>query len=256
MKIAVVTPYYNESLDTIERCHRSVRAQTVTCQHWLIADGYSRPEIKSWSATTVDLPHEHGDNGNTPRGIGAIMALNSGYDAIAFLDADNWYREDHIATVVDLIRKSGAAVIFSDRQIVLATGAECALEDDDVVARTAVDTSCYTLTSRAASLIPVWAMTPKLLSPLCDRVMFAAVSRSQLPTAWTLEKTVFYESRWPSHYKALGLPPPPDAHHTPWDAIEENYSVGDLSDRLGYDPFSGRVPSYRTMCPRQVIPWK
>ena len=33
MKPAVVTPYYQESLEILERCHHSVRAQTTEATH-------------------------------------------------------------------------------------------------------------------------------------------------------------------------------------------------------------------------------
>tara|TARA_B100000674_G_C37112518_1_gene589639 strand:- start:173 stop:316 length:144 start_codon:yes stop_codon:yes gene_type:complete len=45
------------------------------------------------------LPSSHGDNGNTPWGVEALMALAEGYQLVAFLDADNWYHEGHIASL-------------------------------------------------------------------------------------------------------------------------------------------------------------
>ena len=37
-RFAIVTPYYREPRATLERCIASVRAQTVGCDHFLIAD--------------------------------------------------------------------------------------------------------------------------------------------------------------------------------------------------------------------------
>ena len=34
---------------------------------------------------------DHGDIGSTPRLIGSYHAIGLGVDAVAFLDADNWY---------------------------------------------------------------------------------------------------------------------------------------------------------------------
>ena len=42
MKPAVITPYHQESLKILERCHHSVRAQLTDATHILVADGSSR----------------------------------------------------------------------------------------------------------------------------------------------------------------------------------------------------------------------
>ena len=99
-RVAVITPYYKEPLAQLRQCHESVRAQSVPCLHVLVADGHRRRRINHWQAEHVRLPRSHGDIGSTPRLIGSYHAIGLGVDAVAFLDADNWYGPDHIANLL------------------------------------------------------------------------------------------------------------------------------------------------------------
>jgi hypothetical protein len=76
--------------------------QSHACLHVIVADGFPREEVVRWPADHVILPREHSDIGSTPRLIGCYHAIGLGYDAVAFLDADNWYRDDHVAALVRL----------------------------------------------------------------------------------------------------------------------------------------------------------
>ena len=112
-KIAVITPYYKEPLDVLEECHASVRSQGDHVTHFMIADGHAKPEIDDWQACHIKLPLSHGDFGNTPRGVGSTLAQSEGYDFITYLDADNWYHDGHIASLLDHIRETKAHVFSS-----------------------------------------------------------------------------------------------------------------------------------------------
>jgi hypothetical protein len=74
MKIAIITPYFKESLDILEQCYNSVLSQEVNTDHYFIADGFPRNEINSWKVKHIILEKSHNDNGNTPRGIGSKTA--------------------------------------------------------------------------------------------------------------------------------------------------------------------------------------
>lgn len=237
MKVAVVTPYYNEDLATLRRCHDSVVAQTYPCTHIVVADGHPRDEIGGWNAQHMRLPVAHGDYGNTPRGLGGISALNQGFDAVAFLDADNWYADDHIESLVDLTRQDNLAVAFSDRHIVLSTGELCNFVDRDEHERRHVDTSCYFITSKAAFLIPIWPMMDRVFSSTCDRAMFKILKERKVSHGWTNRRTLFYESRWIAHFEAMGKEPPPDAHSPNLDQLDARYVPERSIARLGFDPF-------------------
>jgi hypothetical protein len=41
-RFAIVTPYDRESGATLNRCLPSVKAQTVKCDHFLVADGFAQ----------------------------------------------------------------------------------------------------------------------------------------------------------------------------------------------------------------------
>lgn len=242
MRVAVITPYWREPATTLERCRDSVRKQSFPCRHIMVADGFPSDAIDSETVDHIVLPVGHGDNGNTPRCIGALTALNRGFDAFAFLDADNWFAEDHVASLVDVLTREGADVAISDRQIVLSTGEVSPYEDLDVVERRFADTSCFLFSARAAHLLPVWGMMDQVLSPICDRVMIEAIRSRGAHLSWSGRKTLFYESRWPSHFEALGKAPPNDAHHTDWDGMRGRYSPQKQRERLGFDPYAGRSP--------------
>jgi len=74
MKIAIITPYFKESLDILKQCYNSFVAQQVNADHYSVADGFPRNEINSWEVKHIILEKSHDDNGNTPRGIGSKIA--------------------------------------------------------------------------------------------------------------------------------------------------------------------------------------
>lgn len=242
VKIAVVTPYFQEPLDILQRCHASVLAQTVECTHLLVADGHPRSEVETWRADHLVLAASHGDNGNTPRGLGGISALNRGFDGVAFLDADNWYAPNHLETILNTVAESDADIVFSDRHVVLSTGEICPYDDIDIRERRFADTSSMFIRSTAPFLLLTWALMDQSLSPICDRVMCAAIQARGARTAWTGHQTVYYETRWRSHFAALGKSPPPDEHHTDWERMKLGYSAKVNQSRLGFDPFHGASP--------------
>ena len=131
-RVAVITPYYKEPLQVLRQCHESVLAQSEPCLHVLVADGHPRPRINRWQAEHVRLPRSHGDIGSTPRLIGSYHAIGLGVDAVAFLDADNWYRPDHIANLVTAMDEHQADFVSSSRTLCRLDGSvmgACPLTD-------------------------------------------------------------------------------------------------------------------------------
>jgi hypothetical protein len=246
MRVAVITPYYREDLGTLRKCHDSVLQQTYPCTHYFVADGHPQHELSSWNVQHIVLPHSHGDVGNTPRGIGGISALNGGFDAIAYLDADNFYSPDHIESLVACCRQNDCHVAFSGRQIVLSTGELCDFEDIEEVEGKHVDTSCFFITARAAFLLPVWAMMDRKASPLGDRLMLSVIMTRGVSHAWTGRKTLYYVSHYREHFEAMGKPPPADPHTSKGGAYSREENV----IRLGFDPF----PRPLTARPAWMLP--
>lgn len=210
LRVAVVTPYYRESPEVLAKCHDSVRNQTYACTHVLVADGHLQRQIADADTLHIVLPAAHLDNGNTPRMIGAVSAVNQGFHAIAFLDADNWYEPNHVAQMVALHRRTAADVCTSGRMIVREDGSPMFV-DWESNGHDFTDTSCLWLTGRALSLIPLWGMMPPQAGPIGDRVFWQAIVNQGASRAHDPTPTVAFRTRYRYHYEQAGEPPPVDA---------------------------------------------
>lgn len=209
MKIAVITPYHKEPLWKLQRSHNSVLQQTDPCTHFLIADGYPRDELASWDCRHIILPVEHADNGNTPRGIGSLCAMNEGFDVICYLDADNWYSPDHATSVLFTQQATAADVVFSYRHVVFPDGEILEVEDPEDLSHTHADTSCMVIFQPAFRALPGWCLMPQELGPRCDRVMFSLLA-SEFSCAWSEYKSVFFETWYRGHFRLAGKNIPED----------------------------------------------
>jgi glycosyltransferase involved in cell wall biosynthesis len=234
--VAVVTPYCSEPRWKLQRCCDSVSKQThPRVLHYLVADGSPLKEPLADSdgrIRHISLPTAHNDGGDTPRGIGAICALNEGADIICFLDADNLYLEEHISSIVTAFASSPVDAVFSHRHIFVEGREHLRLTDSEDLSKTHVDTSCIALAKSAAFILPAWAMMPQSLGPICDRVFLQLIRHYGLRTRWTEKFTVLYESRHATTYRACGLPVPDDAHFIDIDAVRERLDAAECFARL------------------------
>ncbi len=206
-KVAVVTPYYREETSVLRQCHESVAAQTHPCVHFMVADGHPKEEVDGWSCEHITLPQAHDDNGNTPRAIGSLSAISRGFDAIAYLDADNWYRPDHAKTLVELHQRTGADVCTTDRTIHRLDGTEM-YRDKENDGEEFVDTSCLFLTRGAFRIVPLWALMPQQMSSLCDRIFWRAILRTKFTRVHNQTPTVAFRTQYSNHYRFFGEEPP------------------------------------------------
>ncbi|MBV8781089.1 MAG: glycosyltransferase family 2 protein [Phycisphaerae bacterium] len=200
----MITPYFREAIDVLQHCHDSVRTQTFACTHFMIADGQSQAEVFGWECQHLVLPQSHDDNGNTPRAIGSLSAMNQGFDAIAYLDADNWFYPNHIEAMIRLQRKTSAAVCTATRSIHRADRSLMYIDRRESDGKKHVDTSCLFLTSAAYRLLPLWAMMPKQLGPICDSIFWQAINARRLATAHHPEPTVAFQTQYAAHYTDIG----------------------------------------------------
>jgi hypothetical protein len=221
--IAVITPYCKESLPKLHRCHQSVISQDRNVRHFMIADGYPQLELNQWNITHIELPQAHGDNGNTPRGIGGMIALAQGFDALLYLDADNWFAEGHIQSMRHAQHHTGASVVCSWRTIVLPDGTVVEGLDPEDKKKTHVDTSCYMITREVAFLASLWARMPQKLGPICDRIFLGNAAEAEPNIAWTHRPTVYFESNYMLHYRMAQKRPERPVHDIPrnfWREID------------------------------------
>ena len=207
-RIAVITPYYKESLDFLMKCHQSVIGQTVnaTVDHFMIADGFPNSEVSAWKVKHVSLPTSHADNGNTPRGIGSVLTDSQGYDFVAYLDADNWFHPDHLASLLALHDETNAPVCCSMRTFHQMDGSPLNISEPQEDSLLHVDTSCFMIHSSAFDILSIWYRMPKELGPICDRVFKLAFVNARHPIAYSKERTVAFRSQYRFHYELAGLP--------------------------------------------------
>lgn len=211
MKIAVITPYYKEATDILAKCHESVTAQGVDVDHFMIADGFPNPAVDGWRAKHIKLPQAHGDNGNTPRGIGAMLAQAEDYEFISFLDADNWFHFNHLASLLELYQKSRCEIVTSFRTFHTLDGTLMDVTESQEDRLEHVDTSCFMLHRQAFELLPIWLQMEKVLGPICDRVFLAAVRHKRFTINSTRLRTVAFRTQYESHYRSAGLSVPEGA---------------------------------------------
>ncbi len=211
MRVAVITPYFREPDAILRQCHASVRGQTHPCTHFLIADGHPNPLFSNDGATVhIALPKPNADNGNTPRAIGGILADQYGFDAVAYLDADNWYEPDHIANLLRARQIAGGDVIASRRRFYTLDGELLTIQDTADETNVHVDTSCWLIFRPAFALLRVWLM-PKPLGPICDRIFYRAVGHHRFGFTITADRSVAFRTQYADHYTHTGRPVPPGA---------------------------------------------
>ncbi|MEX2297753.1 MAG: glycosyltransferase family A protein [Dongiaceae bacterium] len=212
MKIAVVTPYYKEDPATLRRCIDSVAAQTVRADHFMVADGHPSAEVAALGGALrhVILPRAHADLGNVARAMGGLLAAAEGYEGVAWLDADNWFKPRHLEILLRVHEKTGAPLCHSWRTLHRPDGSRLPVDAAEEIAGRHVDTNCWLVFRPAFDLLRVWFM-PRELGPVGDRVFFQAARRSGQKIAASRGKTVSYTTLYARHYERAGEKSPPDA---------------------------------------------
>ena len=233
---AVITPYHKESIQVLWRSHLSCLQQhgDWTLRHVMVADGHPREEVDEWDVDHIILPMSHGDNGNTPRCVGAISAINQGYWPILLLDADNWFQPWHINTIEKLRQQHPCADV-------LAMGRVCALPDgsqipgvpEEDLEHRHVDTSCYVFYPSSFRVLPIWGMMPPYLGPICDRFIKASITELGLVLAGTHDPSVVFNAHYSWAYEALSRQVPNDVHDIDWNQLQSAYNPDEVYQRTG-----------------------
>ncbi|MFC6792359.1 glycosyltransferase [Methylobacterium komagatae] len=243
-QIFVVTPYHKESIEVLRRCHESVMNQQISARltHVMIADGHPREEIEDWDVLHVRLPREHGDNGNTPRAVGSILAETNGAEFIAFLDADNWFYPDHLASTLQAMHQTGASVGCSWRDYYGPDGQQLPIFEQEEMELRHVDTSCIVLASPAFEVTRLWSSMPRILTPWCDRVFITGIRHRRHMQCYTRKKTVAFTTIYTRHFEGLNLPAPANSKMPP-DAemmayLQSAAGVQETVSRMGFWPLA------------------
>ena len=209
-RYAIVTPYYREEKWLLERCIRSVREQELAADHILVADGFPQDWIDGEAVRHIKLDRNHADYGNTPRTIGALLAVSKEYEGVGFLDADNWIERHHVASCIEASERNATCdYVIAQRTLRRPDGS--AIKIEEAPPSRFVDMSCFFLLPGSYHVIPHLALTPVELAPVCDRVFYAALKARKLNSEIVPEKTVNYHCLWRYVYKLIGEEPPAEA---------------------------------------------
>jgi hypothetical protein len=214
MRIAVVTPYHEESYEILKRCHDSVASQDINgVTHMFVSDGSHHPGIKTFrNIEHMILPERHADAGATPRAVGAISAFSRGYDAVAFLDADNTFCTNHLSMMASAMVSGQASIVTATRNICTEAGEILYVDTVESDGKDFCDTNCMFLGKPAMHLLTYWITEPaeRLWS---DRRFWSVIIQSNMSKRHVSVATVNYHSRWAWHYQHAGKTPPA---HSVW----------------------------------------
>lgn len=197
----------------LARCMDSVRRQSVRVDHMLVADGYPQDWIDGEPVRHQKLDRAHGDYGNFARGVGALAALAEAYDGILFLDADNWYDEDHVAVCLEAAASAPQIpFVAAQRRFVRPDlSVMTSVRPAEVPADLHVDTNCMFLLPGAYPFIHRWCTIPRDLSASGDHLFYLGLVMAGLPPTPTPRATVNYLCMFENVYRDHGEIPPPGA---------------------------------------------
>jgi hypothetical protein len=111
--------------------------------------------------------------------------------------------------MVELHRRTGAAVCTATRAIHRLDGSFMFVDQHECDGKRHVDTSCFFLTRPTFSVLPIWAMMPVQLGPVGDSVMWRVIQARKIPCAHNPQPTVSFRTQYQVHYQRMGEPAPP-----------------------------------------------
>ncbi len=224
-KYCIVTPYYKEDRSLLERCIKSVREQTIAADHIMIADGFPQDWLDAEPVRHIKLDRSHGDYGNAARGLGALLAVAEKYEGIAFLDADNWYDNDHIETCLMAAQNhpKRADFVAAQRRLVRPDGSVLpGVAGDDLPKEGGhIDTNCLFFLPMAFHMIYRWCTIPQEMSIVGDRLFYYICRSESLEIAIAEKRTVNYTWMFSDSYVGLGETPPAGAKPSVnWNGVQ------------------------------------
>jgi hypothetical protein len=210
MQTFVVTPYFQPDPGWLQECHDSVRAQTAAATHVLICDGCDPVPVRGFQGIHIVLQRNYADYGNTPRLIGCYQAITAGAEAIAFLDADNWYQPDHLATLLGHAAQFGLDACASTRMLHRENGSPL-LRCPHVNGVDTIDTNCLLFLRPAFPFLTAWVLASQAQAAVTDQLVWHHLRTNGLRTGYLDRPSVCYRTRHAVHYRLAGEPPPPNA---------------------------------------------
>ena len=207
MKLYVVTPYFQTQEDWVRQAHASVRAQSVAAHHILVCDGSAPARLADFQGTHIVLQRNYRDYGNTPRLIGCYHAMAMEADAIAFLDADNWYYPEHLEGLFRLASDNQLDAAASGRTLHRLDGSlliKCPIVDG----QNYIDTSCLLVMKSAFKHMIGWTLRSQDEAAVMDQFVWRHMRDAGARLGFLDHPTVAYRTRHSSHYALAGEAPP------------------------------------------------
>jgi len=155
MKVAIITPTINS--EYLSKCLSSVAQQTYDdIVHYVVIDGNqyrsANEKISMYEHTRTITMEENIGKGWYGHRVYAASPYLVNADVICFLDEDNWFKPNHIETMVDTLEKSGAPWCYSFRDIHSKSGGFLLQDKCESLGKWApytnynhIDTSCYAI---------------------------------------------------------------------------------------------------------------
>jgi glycosyltransferase involved in cell wall biosynthesis len=181
--VAVVTATTGrkELLQTLD----SVRRQTYPCRHYVFVDD---ADLKVYPADLEGvelcfLPVKTGGNGLMNAGIVAASAYLVQEDLICWVDDDNWFEPNHVASLVEA--KGDKPYAYSLRSIRNVDGSFFAHDNFESLGHYSgfIDLNCYLMERNiAAQIAPLWYKTTGELM-IGDRFVYQALTQNKLESA-------------------------------------------------------------------------
>lgn len=234
--IAVVTAYYKEPKEVIDRVVASVKDLEdcgYSIRHYLIADGHPIA-IDDNNISHVVLPNSHHDYGDTPRLVGASLAIREGCYGLMFLDADNFVDSNHIKLCLDKHHESNTDLIIAKRYLVRPDRSRIDFNVTEDKNLSHVDTNCFVFFREALFEAIKWIRIPRQFSSYGDRYFWDLLRRNpQMKYSVVNTPSVAYTCISTSIYRWINeIPPPgakPDLDPTPVDDWFNGLSTEDQS---------------------------
>jgi glycosyltransferase involved in cell wall biosynthesis len=204
MKIYVVTPYYQEPLPWLIQAHASVKSQTIEARHIVVCDGAVPAPIPDFQGTHIVLRRNYRDYGNTPRLIGCYNALTQDADAIAFLDADNWYYPDHLAYLTHIATRTQLDAVSSARMLHRLDGTPM-MKCPTVDGQSFIDTNCLVVFRGAFRHLLAWVLQGQdVAGHGTDQFLWTVMKEAGARMAFVDRPSVAYRTRHQVHYDQAG----------------------------------------------------
>ncbi len=172
--LLIITPAYLESEKTLERNIVSVQQQSLKqkyCQY-IIFDGVNVNKFLKEKYSGIKnlfffrVKRNHDDYGDYIRKLGTKIALRKGFNAITFLDADNYLDKNHLKQISTVHKSKKRNIIISKRRFIDTTGKEINASSNNFY-----DTNTMTFFNEHIKIGLLWAKYPKELSLIGDRII-------------------------------------------------------------------------------------